>query len=325
MQDPTVEINPAFRGALVPADLFKTEGTIAFSVPAQILMHDHVIFRVICDDFVFVMSFQNNSVVIQRNSIASVLNANEFVAHSELIRIVSSWSLTELALGCRTSEDNLKYSNIPTPPVAPPVELLKWARKQNLLGTTIYNSEEEMREKVYSCLVSINAKVAEANAYKSFWNIEYDGNMIVSREPKREVEIQPLIHCLLSDQMLLNNIEVVPEYVTGSGNIDFLLIGYVKDIGTSKMCLEFKLAHSDKLMHGLLKQLPEYMTISNAKYGAYCILTFKGKWFDKPTLEGRQDILWHLNMMERKHDVQSSDHIRSIVIDLSKPKSASKI
>jgi hypothetical protein len=38
--------------------------------------------------------------------------------------------------------------------------------------------------------------------------------------------------------------------------------------------VEFKLAHSDDIAHGILVQLPEYMARVGTDYGIYCVLDF---------------------------------------------------
>lgn len=152
----------------------------------------------------------------------------------------------------------------------------------------------------------------------------YDGNKIISRQPKKEVEIQPLIHCFLSDQMLLGNIEVIPEYKTGEGNLDFLFVGQVDGLGIRKFCAEFKLAHSNDLDNGLWYQLPKYMDVSNATYGAYCVLNFEGDWFDQPNLKRGEALDVHLNLIPSKLRKPVHENIRSFIFDLRKPATASK-
>lgn len=107
-------------------------------------------------------------------------------------------------------------ATVPTIPTVAPPSLIKWARTQDLLPVTTYDSEEAFRAKVHSCLRSIQDKVTETGAVNPFWNITYDGNTIKERQPKKEVDIHPRIHCLLSDQMLMSSIDVVPEYKTGN-------------------------------------------------------------------------------------------------------------
>lgn len=76
--------------------------------------------------------------------------------------------------------------------------------------------------------------------------------------------------------MFIANIEVVPEYQTGVGNLDFMFLGHVKGEGSARLCAEFKNAHSKDIFNGFTTQLPLYMRNSGAEYGAYCVLSYKG-------------------------------------------------
>lgn len=116
---------------------------------------------------------------------------------------------------------------------------------------------------------------------------------------------------------------MIPEYKNGSGSVDFVFIGNVRDKGLKKICVEFKLAHSDDLMNGYWNQLPSYMRVSGAKYGGYCILDFRGDWFDKPILDESLDL--KLIMIPKDKEKPEHKNIRVFLISLSKPKTASKI
>jgi hypothetical protein len=214
-------------------------------------------------------------------------------------------------------------AEVPTRPTAAPPSLIKWARTQDLLPVTAYDSAEEFREKVHSCLRSIQDKVTETGAVNPFWNITYKGNTIKDRQPKKEVDIHPTIHCLLSDQLLMSSIEVVSEYKTGIGNLDFMFLGSVKDKGLAKLCTEFKHAHSDDIYTGFETQLPLYMRNSNAEYGAYCVLGFRGEWFDKPRIS-LNDLLFELNLRRMRSSDPVLKRIRVFTFDFSRPESASK-
>lgn len=326
MYEPTINISPSFQGSLIIEDLLKTEATLSFVIDCMSIKHGGLIFSIeYKKDFIFVLSFQNNSIVMQRNEVISVLELGEFLEKSDSIEIFIIWSPTELILDCVISAEDRKRAEVITKAVATPIELIRWARKKHLLATEIYKSEEEFRNKVYSILASVNKKIQETNAFKSFWNIEYNGQEIIARNPKKEVELQPLIHCILSDMLLINNIEVIPEYSTGAGSLDFLFIAQVKDLGMIKICIEFKLAHSKDLQHGLLEQLPAYMSASNAKYGAYCVLSFKGGWFDKPNIGEDRDIQFYVNRIGIGSENPIINNIRTFIFDMAKPVTASKV
>ncbi|MEY8767761.1 hypothetical protein [Francisella philomiragia] len=318
---PIIRISPAFKGCMTVADLLSTEGTITFAIDNESINNEGTLFQVIDENFIFALSFQNNSMVFQRNETISILTLEH--AKKENIMFFVMWSHKTLTLQCKSNSIS-KKAEIPTTPVTPPLKLIKYARKNTLLSIESYKTEEEFREKIHSCLLTINQKIRETDAYKSFWNISYEGNRIVERIPKKEVDIQPLIHCLLSDQMLLSNIEVIPEYKTGVGNLDFLFIGNVEGVGMCKFCAEFKLAHSSDLDNGLWHQLPKYMEVSQANYGAYCVLNFKGSWFDLPNLKNENSLDIHLSLIPKDKKLPVHSNIRFFIFELAKIITASK-
>jgi len=321
MQEPIIRVSPAFKGAITVADLLTTEGTLQFSIDRNSINEGGIIFQLINDDFVFVLSLQNNSIVFQRNKTVSVLTVQEILDKNYEVMVFAIWTHEILTLHCMAGEDS-KRAEVPTIPTATPPQLIRWARKNSLIPVEKYSTEEELREKIHSCFLTINEKIREADAFKSFWNIIYSGNKMIDRKPKKEVEIQPLMHCFLSDQMLLSNIEVIPEHKTGEGNLDFLFVGYVEGQGMCKFCSEFKLAHSQDLSKGLLQQLPAYMSVSKATYGAYCVLNYKGGWFDLPNLPEALDV--HLNIVLTKEASPFYQNIRVFIFDLAKIQTASK-
>ncbi len=318
-------ISPVLKGLMTANDALQSQGTISFSTIKSELLKGGIFFQLIDNDFIFIFSIQNQNLVVQRNEIVSILTLEKAPDNTRLV-IFMMWSFSELHLICKYGpniNDELS-SKVPTTPCAPPISLVKWARMQNLLPIKTYSNEEEFRTKVHSCLQSIQDKIYEAGGYSQFWNIIYDGQKIKSREPKREKEIHPTIHCLLSDQALLSSFEVIPEYQTGIGNLDFLLNGIIKGGEISKICIEFKNAHSPDLYHGVTNQLPDYMRNCKAKYGVYCVLNYKGEWFDKPVFDDKIDLSIILHNVRYSVLDPIQENIRLMMYSLSKPKSASK-
>jgi hypothetical protein len=322
-EDPVVKISPIFRGAITFADLLSSEGTLQFFTDKNSIQGGGFLFQILYHNFIFCLSIQNNSIIFQRNDTVVILTLDELLDEKRNLGIFAMWSYDTLTIDCRSGdkEKSVAYSTVPT---APPAQLIKWARKHKLIPTQTYKTEEEFREKIYASLMTINEKIRAADAYKSFWNIVYHGNAIIDRQPKKEVEIQPLIQCFLSDQMLLGNIEIIPEYKTGEGSLDFLFVGQVDGLGVCKFCAEFKLAHSNDLDNGLRYQLPKYMDVSNATYGAYCVLNFKGDWFDQPNLKEDERLDLNLELIRITSRNPVHQNIRWFIFDLGKPATASK-
>lgn len=315
---PKCFISPSFQGGLFPKDFLQTKGTLHFVTDWQVLDNDQLVFRVEDDNFVFQLGFKGSQIHFQRNKTISVVSTDDLVKDGRC-QLIAMWSPIELTIICGW-EDHRKEIRIQTDAIVPPQPLLDWARKNNLLPTIEYNSEEEFRSKVYSCLDSIQDRINDAGCYNSFWNLKYKGNKIESRSPKKETDVHRLVHCVLSDQLLMSSIDIVPEYKTGVGDLDFMFIGGLSGKGLVKMCTEFKNAHSPGLIDGLLYQLPSYMGSKQVQYGAYCILNYKGDWFDEPY----EDIADLRDLIDFRLESPYKDRIRVFWLDLSKPRTASK-
>ena len=61
-----------------------------------------------------------------------------------------------------------------TPPIIPPNSLITWARKEEIVQTTIYDSLSHFYQEVTSALQSISDKIATVNMYNAFWDITYN-------------------------------------------------------------------------------------------------------------------------------------------------------
>ncbi len=124
--------------------------------------------------------------------------------------------------------------------------------------------------------------------------------------------------------MFAGGIDVVPEYKTAVGDVDFVFLGSIRGKGIAKFCMEFKLAHSDDVFDGLLSQLPAYMQSKSIERSAYCVMYFCGDWFDKPAYS-----LDELELELAKRYSASTNPLvkstRTLIWDVTKPVTASKL
>ncbi len=324
--DPEVFFAPELKGTLSPQDLLRSEGSCVFSFYAPDEWPEgsfvNVIFSIKTEGFVFSLSLQNNMWVLERNEIINILTLEDLDQKNE-IKVIASWSYSQLTLAAGKSGQPKKTSKVPTKPILPPVNLVQWFRKHNLIPNKKFSDLSEFRQQVHAAFVTIPQKIRENDAYKTFWNIEYEGKKIKERKPKSETELQPFISCMISDPMLAAGIEVISEAHTGAGNVDFLLTGVVNG-KIQKVCVEVKLAHSTSLEDGYFIQLPEYMRHHNAAFGIYYILNFKGDWFNKPQFDITDQASFYLSLCERERDLPERDSIRIFELMLAKPPTASK-
>ena len=322
--EPKLSVCPQFKGAVTFHDLLSAEGTVTFITDRSTIRNDGLLFNLLADNFILSVSIQNESIVFQRNETVSVCTLSGLKEISRNLRVILIWTYTELIIDCGYSYETRKVIKVNSNPSAPPSDLIKWARLNDLIRRETYKTEIDLRNTVYSALQTVNKKISESDSYKTFLNISYDGNKIIKKEPKKEIEIQPIIQCILSDIFLLNGIEVIPEYKTGQGNIDFAFLGFVESLGNRKICVEFKLAHSTDLENGLLVQLPVYMKISGSEFGAYCVLNFFTD--DEQLVKyNRMKLDFYLNRLADNSGNPLLQNVRVFIFDLNKPLSASVI
>jgi hypothetical protein len=176
---------------------------------------------------------------------------------------------------------------------------------------------------VISAFHAIELKIKETNMYDAFWNVHYEGHKIISKTPKNETEIQPIIHMLICDVATAKNLKIYPETQIGTGNIDFFISGTLKSGEIAGVCVEVKFAHHVKLIDGLIKQLPYYMQRKGCDNGIFYIISFKGKNFSRPTEYDFDKLQYELRMILLKEGLL--DKIDVITLDVAHPTPPSKL
>ena len=169
----------------------------------------------------------------------------------------------------------------------------------------------------------------DTDAINGFWNIQYEGNRVISRTPKHEPDIHPQIR--LQDLDIQKGLQVTPEYPAGAGRLDFLLSGKTDGGQIINVCLEFKLAHAADLGHGILAQLPEYMARRATDFGIYCVLDFGQEYpfdanqfavLDFRNLKSEDVRLDFILSIAAPHS--GHHYLRPLIFDLSRKTSPSK-
>jgi len=316
----SIVLNAIFGSKLTPLDILGSEGGLIFDAPKEYLEHGIDLFIVDGPGFQFSYYFSRQGMHFCRNDI-SILFPKEEIDFSkrDFMKVGIRWNPIEIGVAI-----NGAAKSIPTRPSPTPVEIIKWAREQLFIPKREFSSKEEFGIVINSSIQSIQHKIDKSGAYHGFWDKTHgDRGKIIARTPKRETDVQPILHCFIADQMLHSNVEIIPEYNTGAGNADFLFIGSVASQSPAKLIAELKNSHSRDVEHGYLAQLPTYVDNSESDYGAYCVLCYHGEWFDRPDLSG--DSITHRLYDAQKSEIGTSfDSIKIITLDLSKKKSASK-
>lgn len=336
-RDVIIDIVPQFRGHVTPRDLIQSVITFGFWLDLTGLAEKKgILFKVLSPDYHLEVGFTSDSFYIARNNkkLEMPIEADK---RSGYAMCSASWLPTELRLmvldksygeaidsgADAIAEIDSRTNVLHTRPTFPPNSLITWARKQAIVPIITYDTPPDFYQEVTLAIQSIPDKAITANIYNAFWDITYKGPLeIASRKPKREPDIVSVIHGLLFDVATAKNFEVTPQYQRGGGKLDFLISGHIKTGETVNVCIEFKHAHSYKLRDGLLKQLPRYMQTIGCDFGIYCVMFFKGKYFEKPRKYDLESLDFYLKSLAGSAGLSN---IRILVFDLSYPKPPSQL
>ena len=321
-----IEISQIIRAAVSPTDLLRPKGKFQM-IPldfntSNIFKMVGSLFIVNGEGFRFQLSVDDTGLYIERNSESCILTP-DLLSDKKLRFFIATWSPNNLRLVTKDAQGNIIDLVKKTIPCSIPLSLKRWARDTSLMPVKLYDTEEDFRNAVYQCLSDLHFKIEDSGSGESFWDYLYDGNKIKNRTPKKESLAQPLMKAFIDTELYLRGIDIFRENSTLSGDIDFTVVGSVKNIGVVNMSIELKNAHSDKLGNGLLNQLPDYMRSQNSQYGAYCVLNYN---INKETNVERADLIAKLNLMQIKsNDDLVRTKIRVFVIDLDKDIVAAKM
>lgn len=182
---------------------------------------------------------------------------------------------------------------------------------RELLTNTKVETEKNLAEFTYRAFdIFVKHNIEQHGGYTYLWKNNSTGKLI----PRTEPESQPYIFNLLRAVFDFMGIQISREVVSSNGEIDFL-VTYTDSANTLlRVCVELKLAHSNKVENGVTLQLPAYMKGERCRYGIYVILWFKCSDFDKPTQY--QSVQ---GLDTRIKEINTNDRISSMVVDCTKP------
>ena len=336
VNDVIIAIAPQLRGHATPHDLIEASGTLYFWInSSQLNEKMGFLFKVASPDYYLEVGFTETSFYITRNEQRLEISIEPYKEAGN-VNCYAIWQPTELSLlildksydeavssGANGIDEIERRKKIlRTPSTIPPNSLITWARKEAVAPTITYDSLSQFYQEVSFSLQLIPDKISDVNMYNAFWNITYKGSQIASRKPKSEIDILPTINGLLYDIKIAKNFQVSSEYQISGGRLDFLVSGNLKTGETANVCVEFKHAHSPDLRNGLLKQLPAYMRAKGCDFGLYCVLFFKGPYYEKPRKYNLDNIDLFLNRLASSKGLSN---IKILVFNLSRLKSPSQL
>ena len=317
-------INETLLDEITVQDLLNMHHGTLGAVFSKVAPDDEIFFDIEDKDFKFKAAWEGNEVYFVRNSDKATIKLVEDYSLGDSFALMISWSFDGIALALMYKNGNIYRETAKTIPTVPPKSTIDYVKKHNLIPITTYRNFSEFKNRVYSSLSSIAEIIESVDSASAFWDFTYDGKKIIKRSPKKEPSVLSSFHMLLHDKMYISNIEVIPEYKTGVGNVDFMLIGTLDNGEKCELCIEVKLAHSDDILNGYQNQLLEYMQHKNIQCGVYCVFWFKGEWYDKPELE-REELLLKLNEIKKQSKNPYLRATRIYVFDASKKTTASKL
>ena len=198
----------------------------------------------------------------------------------------------------RAAEDSIeKLEKVENPPADPNTPRRAYANEADFLET-LHQS------------FSILIKIMERNKPEAFWDGE---------TPKTEPRAGHALKSFLEAIVAPKNISIGTEITSRSGDLDFLFTAQGVDFSKYSLAAELKLAHSPRIEHGLLKQLPIYMEELDVRHGVYLVIWFKGVGFDNPKdFQSQNDLRQHLE------SINTNDNVGICILDLSRRPPASR-
>lgn len=242
------------------------------------------------------MEIRKQDVVLLRNDTMIIVPLAEPRNRGQHFLLNFGWEPTTLHLNITDAEGPRGHSAT-TSAAFPPHSLRQWARRKALIPTVVYDSERHLFEAVMDQLYLLQRSLKDTNGINGFWDLQYAGKKITKGSPKRETDVHPTIRLLFDNLEIIKNFQIIPEYPTGNGRLDFLITAPLKDGATGKVCVEFKNAHSNDLATGLMVQLPEYMDTTRTDSAIYAVLdyhaphNFKSEAFKIENFPGKIDSL----------------------------------
>ncbi|MDY0128941.1 MAG: retron St85 family RNA-directed DNA polymerase [Methanosarcina vacuolata] len=195
----------------------------------------------------------------------------------------------------------------------------------------IIESESDFLDAIFNTISQFKHYVEDTSWIDAFWDgdveVEIEGEKHkIPATPKNETKIQPTIYVFFRHDLNPLGIHVLRETDEGIGKLDFKFLTTIKGNIPLNVCAEFKLAHNERLEHGLTTQLPLYLKASPSKSGIFLVMWFKdemGKYFNRPANKNKSEMLQFIEKLVKEINEKEEFKIESVLIDASKKPSAS--
>lgn len=338
-----VALAPEIEGRFTPQHLLAPEATIQIwqTVDEVRRQRSGVLMHVEAPGLVFEIGFRESSPYIRRNDAELSYQVDPSTLTKDgKVMWTFAWSpvLLDISFHDPTFDDEMagaqteaekkvvqaqRVKRLATPAFRLPDAVTSWLRMKALLPKKLYRSAEELWSTVREALEDIDQLIKHTGKANPFWDVSYKGQKIVGRQPKKETDCHAAIQLLLDKTALAKSLEIIPEFSTAGGQLDFLVLGRLESGQMARICIEFKHAHSKDLQQGLLTQLPEYMSSQRSAHGLYGVLWFKGRDFGEPQLKVPIKSLDEKDLLRNGLSVSAyralpSNKIEVVVLDVSR-------
>jgi len=244
MSEHSVEFftDPIAGGRITPRALVAPEGTISAPFDPVLLEREHnvLISRLAGFGWFFNIGFTQGKLVFQRPGAQIAIDTKWCRGRKLPASVLFSWTFDSLRLTFGTQQDHWDHPQVvaKAEPAPPPPELVAWVRRREMDAVVEFASEAEFAVRVHSSLQRFDERLRPVLSRDFFWDIQRDGNRVTGRRPKREIDVQAVIHAMLVDHILLSNVDVQREARSSAGAVDFLFTGMLKGAGRCRLCAQ---------------------------------------------------------------------------------------
>jgi hypothetical protein len=308
-------LNPIIRSKYTEIDFLEESGTMLINIEWSLQRTIFVALRFPDPEFAFLLSMQDGDLMFQRNGNISIHKAQEHSGKTVWVGFL--WTPESIKTFFRPDKDpnSIVSYEIPTSFTLPPSDLIIYAKVNNRIPKKGYSSKEDFSYHVIKAIQLSQIEMDQTSSYSNFWNVFKESRKIIKRVPRDETDIHNSIHSLIFNYCLKNGINIIREYHTSIGNIDFVFHTQINGKLYQIPC-EVKKAESKDLKHGYTIQLPKYMKQLGVSTGIFLVIGFSGgDWLEGENLT---------KTLVKLDNPIIENGIRVIGLDVSKPSQASK-
>jgi hypothetical protein len=307
--DARLELFGQLKSQVTFSDFCLPAGTIEFTAHQGLLSSSFCLFKLTYPSYELEVTVNRGMVFIRRNG---HYQHSEVYTGKEACRVAVQWDSTSVACGVvppSFAPDSMDrhMRAVRTPFTNPPIELVRTLRTNNLLSNAAYRNVDDLFATVVDAIHLSEADIRRHGGERFAW-----GKGGHASKPLDEPEISRLVAGFLSSHGGSKNFDVICESIAGAGNLDFYVSAPILNSGIGKIAIEAKKADSAQLIHGLEKQLPEYMARIGTYHGIYLTYWLKSEGYPYPSQASYAQL-----EIERLHPISRAPTVRTVGMNLS--------